>query len=92
VAVPQNTFTHKHTMYDELDKVKVIKIGRLRWLGHLFRMNELNPCRKFTVLKPEGTRPVGKPKLNDLSQLRKIQTKWAREAGNVISRTENSGR
>jgi len=26
-------------------------------------MQELNPSRKLTVLKPEGTRCVGKPKL-----------------------------
>jgi len=26
-------------------------------------MQELDPCRKLTVLKPEGTRRVGKPKL-----------------------------
>jgi hypothetical protein len=47
----------------ELDMVKVIKIGRLRWLGQLIRMQELDPCRKLTVLKPEGTRRLGKPKL-----------------------------
>jgi len=44
-------------LYDELDIVKVIKIGQLRWLGHLFGMPELDPCRK---LKPECTRLVGK--------------------------------
>jgi len=44
----------------------VIKIGRVRWLGHLFRMQELDPCRKLTVLKPESTRRVGKHKLGCL--------------------------
>jgi hypothetical protein len=39
----------------------VIKIGRLRWLRHLFRRQELNPCRKLRFLKPEGNRRVGKP-------------------------------
>jgi len=38
-------------------------MGRLRWLGHLFRMQELDPCRELTVFKPEDTRLVGKPEL-----------------------------
>ena len=42
-------------LYVELDIVKVIKIGRLRWLGHHFRMQELDPCRKLTALKAERT-------------------------------------
>jgi hypothetical protein len=41
----------------------VIKIGRLRWLGHLFRMQELDPCRKITLHKPEGKQRVGKPRI-----------------------------
>jgi len=40
--------------------VKVVKIGRLRWL---FIMQELDPCRKLTLLKPKGNRRVGKPKV-----------------------------
>ena len=52
-----------YTLYDELDTVKLIKIGRFRWLGHLFRMQELHSCRKHTVLKAEGTRCVRKLKL-----------------------------
>ena len=42
-------------LYDELDIAKGIKKGRLTWLGHLFRMQELDPYRKLTVLKPEAT-------------------------------------
>jgi hypothetical protein len=49
-------------LYDELDIVKVIKVGQLRWLGHLFGMPELDPCRKLTFLKPECTQLVGKHK------------------------------
>jgi hypothetical protein len=41
----------------------VIKIGRFKWLGHLFRMQELDPCRKRTVRKAKGSRRVGRPKL-----------------------------
>jgi hypothetical protein len=51
------------TLYDEPDIVKVVKIERLRWLGHQFRMQELDPSRKLTLLTPEDTRHVGKPKL-----------------------------
>jgi hypothetical protein len=41
------------------------------WLGHLFRMQELDPFRKLTVLKPEGNR-VGKPKLRWLESVEKV--------------------
>jgi len=74
VAVVQYTFTHKHTLYDEIDVVKVIKIGRLRWLGHIFRKQELNPYRKLTVIKPEGTRRVGKLKLRWLESAEELET------------------
>jgi hypothetical protein len=58
-----------YALYDELDVSKVIKIGRWRWLGHLFRMLGLDPCRKRSLLKPEGTRLVGKPTLTLLKSL-----------------------
>jgi len=35
----------------------------MMWLGQLFRMQELDPCSKLTVLKTEGSRRVGKRKL-----------------------------
>jgi hypothetical protein len=36
--------------------IKVIQAGRLRWLGHLYRANETDPCRKATFTKIEGRR------------------------------------
>jgi len=55
--------TELHALCNELDVVKVMKTGGMRWLEQLFRMQELDPCRKPTVLKPEGTQCLGKPKL-----------------------------
>ena len=49
-----------YTFYNELDTVKVIKLGRLRWLGHRFRMQERDPTRKLTSHKPKGILHVGK--------------------------------
>jgi hypothetical protein len=59
-------------------------MGRLKWLGHLFRVQELDPCRKFTLHKPESTRRVGRPRVRWLesveTDLRKIGLKtWRRK-------------
>jgi len=58
-----------YTLYDDLDIVQLVKIGRVRWLGQLFRMHELGPCRKLTVLQPEGTRRAGKTKVRWLESV-----------------------
>ena len=48
-----------YTLCDELDVVQLLQVGRLRWLAHRFRMQEMGSCRKRTLRKPEGTRRVG---------------------------------
>jgi hypothetical protein len=40
---------------------KVIKAGRLRWLGQLCRMQDQNPCKKLTLHKTESTRRLEGP-------------------------------
>jgi hypothetical protein len=43
-----------YTLYDELGLVEVIKMERLRWLGHLVSMQELDPSWKLlNPLNPE---------------------------------------
>jgi hypothetical protein len=51
------------------DIVKVIKVGKLRCPGHLFRMQEENPCRELTLCKPESTRRVGTPAIRWLDSV-----------------------
>ena len=38
------------------------KAQRIRWLGHIQRMDQARPTRKLSDLKPMGTRPVGRPR------------------------------
>ena len=74
-----------YSSFSDVDIVKHIKISRLRWAGHIIRMEEDNPVRKLTLLKPEGSRRVGRPKLRWMDgieeDLRKIGTRaWRRRA------------
>ena len=45
-----------YRLYDEADLVTTIKITRLRWAGHVMRMQDNLPCKKITLDKPEGRR------------------------------------
>ena len=36
-----------YTFHNEPEKVRLAKIERLRWLGHPFKMQGLDPCRKL---------------------------------------------
>jgi hypothetical protein len=58
--------------------VKVVKIGRLKWMGQLVRMQEMDPCRKLALLEPEGTWHVGKPKLREVAWVSWGRTKEGR--------------
>jgi len=44
------------------DIVRFIKPQRIKWLGHIQRMNQTRPTRKLLDWIPTGTRPVGRPK------------------------------
>jgi hypothetical protein len=69
-------------LYKDLDTVRVIKVTRLRWLGHLLRMEENSPCKKITFSQPEGSQKKGRPKLRWLDsvlkdvKLLKVETWW----------------
>jgi hypothetical protein len=45
-----------YRLYDEIDLVTAIRISRLRWAGHIVRMQDNLPCKKITLDKPEGRR------------------------------------
>jgi hypothetical protein len=49
-------------LIEAADIVKFIKAQRIKWLGHIQRMDQVRPTRKLLDSKPMGTRPVGRPK------------------------------
>jgi hypothetical protein len=45
--------------------------SKLRWTGHIMRMLEENPVKKLTLLRREGSRRTGRPKLRWLDGVEK---------------------
>jgi hypothetical protein len=44
------------------DIVRFIKAQKIKWLGHIQRMDQARPTGKLLDCKPMGTRPVGRPR------------------------------
>jgi len=53
-----------NAMYTSPSIVRVIKLRRMRWAGHVARMGERRSEALYRVLvgKPEGKRPLGRPR------------------------------
>jgi len=49
-------------LYSSLNFVRVIKSRRMRWPGHVARMGEERGLYRVLVGKPEGRRPLGRPR------------------------------
>ena len=51
-----------HILYRSPNIVRVIKSIRLRWAGHVARIEEIRNALKILTRTPEGKRPSGKPR------------------------------
>ena len=49
-------------LYCSLSIVRVIQPRRIRWAGHAARVGERRGVYRGLVGKPEGTRPLGRPR------------------------------
>jgi hypothetical protein len=49
-------------LYSLLNIVRVVKPRRMRWAGHVARMGEDRGVQRMLVGKPEGKRPLGRPR------------------------------
>ena len=49
-------------LYSSPNIVRVIKSRRMRWVGHVARMGEERGLYRVLVGKPEGRRPLGRPR------------------------------
>jgi len=53
---------HINDFYSSPNIVRVIKSRRLRWAGHVTRLGDNSGAYRVLVGKPEGKRPVGRPR------------------------------
>jgi hypothetical protein len=51
-----------HKLYSSLNIFRVIKARRLRWVGHVAPMGVGRGVYRVLVGKPEGKRPLGRPR------------------------------
>jgi hypothetical protein len=51
-----------HGLYSSLNIVRVIKTRRMRWAGNVARIGEKRGVYRVLVRKPEGNRPLRRPR------------------------------
>jgi hypothetical protein len=49
-------------LYSSPNIIRVIKTRKLRWAGHVARIGERRGAYRALVGKPEGSRPLGRPR------------------------------
>ena len=66
------------------DIVRFIKAQRIKWPGHIQRMDQARSTRKLLDWKPMRTRPVGRPRQrwqeDAMEDLKKLKVKNWKEA------------
>jgi hypothetical protein len=51
-----------HNLYSSPDTIRQVKSRRMRWAGHVAGIGEERKVYKVLVGKPEGKRPLGRPR------------------------------
>jgi hypothetical protein len=59
-----------HNSYSSPIKIRNIRPGRMRWAGHVAQMREKFNVYKLLVRKPEGNRPLGRPKRRRIDRIK----------------------
>jgi hypothetical protein len=72
---------HNEELYDLYSSpsiIRIIKSRRMRWVGHVARMEEERNAYRLLVGKPEGRRPLGRPRRRWLDNVRidLVEVEW----------------
>jgi len=63
-------------LYSLPNIVRVIKSRRMRWAGHVAHMGEERGLCRVLGGKPEGRRPLGRPRHRWVDNIRMMSRKW----------------
>jgi hypothetical protein len=59
-----------HDVYSSPSKIRLIKSRRIRWTSHVAQMGEKRNVYRLLVGKPEGKRPLGRPRRRWVDNIR----------------------
>jgi hypothetical protein len=59
-----------HDLYSSPSIIRIIKLRRMRWAGHVARMGEKRNAYRLLVRKPEGNRLLGRPRRRWVDNIR----------------------
>jgi hypothetical protein len=65
-----------HDLYSSPSIIRIIKSRRMRWAGHVARMGEKRNAHRLLVGKPEGERPLGRPRRRWVDNIRMDLGEW----------------
>jgi hypothetical protein len=67
-----------HDLYSSTSIIRIIKSRRMRWAEHVARMGEKRNAYRLLVGKPEGKRPLGRPKCRWVRNIRMdlVEVEW----------------
>ena len=78
-----------HCLYRSPNIVRVIKSRRLRWAGHVARMEGGRSAFKLLTGKPTRNRPLGRPRLRWEGNIRKDLEEICINAGNWVNSVQD---
>jgi hypothetical protein len=52
-----------YNLYGKEDIIRFIKLQRLRWWRHVYRMEDERNVKRLTQWKPLATTPIGRPRI-----------------------------
>jgi hypothetical protein len=59
-----------HGLYSTPSIIRIMKSRRMKWAGHVARMGEKRNRYRLLVGKPEGRRPLGRPRRRWVDNIR----------------------
>jgi hypothetical protein len=67
-----------HNLYSSPSIIRIMKSRRMRWAGHVARMWEKRNVYRLLVRKPEGKRPLRRPRCRWIDNIQKdlVETGW----------------
>ena len=80
-----------HDLYCSPNRIRLIKSRRMTWAGYVARTGQRRGVYKILMGKPEGKRPLGRPRLRWDDNIKTYLYKWDGRHGTGLNRIGTGG-